>query len=150
MRKGRPTTTGGEPPRPPHIIRPDEVDAWLADSVNQRVTHHRTTRAAAQDILERGVDISRSRIAAYGQGFYTTTDVRELAGDVPHYLSQNFTIGAIGQLLPLRLKLRVEVENPIVRNRTLFSLEDWANIAKDAGFPINQGSVAVEGEPLEL
>jgi hypothetical protein len=81
MSSGRPTTTSGEPPRPPYLIRPDEVDAWLADSVNQRVTYHRTTHAAAQNILERGVDISRSRIAAYGQGFYTATDVRELAGD---------------------------------------------------------------------
>jgi hypothetical protein len=58
---------------PSHIIRLDEVDAWLADSVNKVVTYHRTTDEAAQEILERGVDISRSRIAAYGQGFYTTT-----------------------------------------------------------------------------
>jgi hypothetical protein len=63
---------GGESPaRPPHWIRPDAVDAWLADSVNRRVTFHYTTREAAQEILEHGVDIRRSRIAAYGQGFYT-------------------------------------------------------------------------------
>jgi hypothetical protein len=70
---GRLTGTGGEPPRPPHLIRPDEVDAWLADSANKRVTYHRTTYADAQDIIEHGVDIARSRVAAYGQGFYTRT-----------------------------------------------------------------------------
>jgi len=70
---GRPTATGGEPPRPPHIIRPDEVAAWLADSANKQVTYHRTTLADAQDIIEHGVDTGRSRIAAYGQGFYTRT-----------------------------------------------------------------------------
>jgi hypothetical protein len=67
------------------------------------VTYHRTTRAAAQDILEHGVDISRSRIAAYGQGFYTATDVRELAGDAdlavavrtPHPL-----VGHVDDMIP--------------------------------------------------
>jgi hypothetical protein len=59
--------------RPPHIITPDEVDAWLADSVVRVVTYHRTTILAARWILERGVDINRSRIGAYGQGFYTMT-----------------------------------------------------------------------------
>jgi hypothetical protein len=57
------------------------VDAWLADSVNKRVTYHRTTREAAREILEHGVDIGRSRIAAYGQGFYTATDPEGVAGD---------------------------------------------------------------------
>ena len=75
------TVVGGEPPRPPHIITPEEVDAWLADSVNQQVTYHRTTRLAAQDILDHGVDVSRSRIGAYGQGFYTATDPEAFPGD---------------------------------------------------------------------
>jgi hypothetical protein len=75
------SSSGADPPRPPHVIRPNEVDAWLADSVNKQVTYHRTTRALVQDILEHGVDISRSRIAAYGQGFYTATDVSQFAGD---------------------------------------------------------------------
>ncbi len=44
-----------ERPRRRHSIAPDEVDAWLADSVNKLVTGHRTTRAAAQDILEQNV-----------------------------------------------------------------------------------------------
>ncbi len=78
---GRPPGTGGQPPPPPHVIRPAEVAAWLADSVNKRVTHHRTTHADAQDILERGVEIARSRIGAYGQGFYTVTDPSAFPGD---------------------------------------------------------------------
>jgi len=78
---GRPTATGGEPLRPPHVIRPDEVAAWLADSVNTQLTYHRTLRADAQDILEHGVDVTRSRIGAYGQGFYTATDPAVFPGE---------------------------------------------------------------------
>jgi hypothetical protein len=65
-----------------HLIRPDEVDAWLVDSVNKVVTYHRTLRAAAAHIVEEGIDLSRSRIGAYGQGFYTATDVSERPGEV--------------------------------------------------------------------
>ena len=60
--------------RPPHVIAPDEVAAWLADSVNKVVTYHRTSRVAAQDITTYGVDIERSRGGAYGLGFYTATE----------------------------------------------------------------------------
>src|SRR5919202_1323840 len=73
--------------RPPHIIEPDQVDAWLADSVNRQVTYHRTTREAALDTLEHGVDIGRSRIGAFGQGFYTVavrpTDLQRGEAAVP-------------------------------------------------------------------
>ena len=68
--------------RPPHVIAPDEVDAWLADSVNRAVTYHRTLCSAATDILEHGIHISRSRVGAYGQGFYTASDVSQRPGDV--------------------------------------------------------------------
>jgi hypothetical protein len=67
--------------RPPHLISPDEVPSWLADSVNGRVTYHRTSIEAAREILRRGVDISHSRIGAYGQGFYTSTDADAFFGD---------------------------------------------------------------------
>jgi hypothetical protein len=67
--------------RLPHVIQPDEVDTWLADSVNRQVTYHRTTREAALDILEHGVDIGRSRIGAYGRGFYTATVSGVFPGD---------------------------------------------------------------------
>lgn len=60
--------------RPPHVISPDDVDAWLAGSAVRVVTYHRTSHWAARSILERGVDITRSRIGAYGQGFYTATE----------------------------------------------------------------------------
>jgi hypothetical protein len=71
---GLPVAGGSsEPSLPPHLIYTDEVDAWLADSMNKSVTYHRTTRGAAQDIVEQGVDITRSRLGSYGQGFYTAT-----------------------------------------------------------------------------
>jgi hypothetical protein len=63
-------------------IRPSEVDAWLADSLNKRVTYHRTTSEAAQDIVEHGVDIDKSRIGSFGQGFYTATASDPFYGDV--------------------------------------------------------------------
>jgi hypothetical protein len=68
--------------RPPYLIAPDEVASWLADSVNHRVTFHRTIAQAAEEIRRRGVDISRSRIGAYGQGFYSATEPDAFFGDV--------------------------------------------------------------------
>ena len=56
-----------------HLILPSQVSAWLADSRVKAVTYHRTTPVAAADLVERGVRIERSRIGAYGQGFYTVT-----------------------------------------------------------------------------
>lgn len=67
--------------RPPHIIAPDEVDAWLADSAVRVVTYHRTDSASARSIVERGVDIARCRIGAYAQGLYSATIPREGFGD---------------------------------------------------------------------
>jgi hypothetical protein len=58
---------------PPHLIRRRDVAAWLADSVNQRVTYHNTTPLAAAGILRLGVRIEASRIGSFGQGFYTAT-----------------------------------------------------------------------------
>ncbi len=43
MHGGRPGSAGGPVPRPPHLIAPAEVDAWLADWVNRGVTYHRTS-----------------------------------------------------------------------------------------------------------
>ena len=68
--------------RPPHLIDPDEVADWLLDSVNGRVTYHRTSEHAARDVVRRGVDISRSRIGSYGQGFYTATETDLFYGPV--------------------------------------------------------------------
>jgi hypothetical protein len=59
--------------RPSHIIAPDEVDAWLADSAVRVVTYHNTDRSSADAILRDGVDVERSRFGSSGQGFYTTT-----------------------------------------------------------------------------
>lgn len=73
------STPGGRR-RPEHIITPDEVDAWLADSVVKVVTYHRTTDEAATDIIEYGVDLERSRTGAYGQGFYTATSPEAFRG----------------------------------------------------------------------
>jgi hypothetical protein len=60
--------------RPAHIITPDEVDAWLADSAVKVVTVHRTDPDSARDIMEHGVDLTKGdRDAAWGWGFYSST-----------------------------------------------------------------------------
>ena len=66
--------------RTSHLITDDEVAAWLLDSANDRVTYHRTSVQNARDIVRRGVDISRSRIGSYGQGFYTATETGPFYG----------------------------------------------------------------------
>ena len=68
-------------PVPPHIIRPEEVDGWLADSVNKAVTYHRTSHEAARSIKERGVDLSHVWIGSYGHGFYTATEAEVFHGE---------------------------------------------------------------------
>jgi hypothetical protein len=89
---------GGTAARPPHVIAPDEVAAWLANSVNKVVTYHRTTREAAYDILEHGIDIGRSRIGSYGQGFYTATETDPLFGSVELAVAVRLTRPLVGDV----------------------------------------------------
>jgi hypothetical protein len=117
--------------RPPHLIAPDEVADWLLDSVNGRVTYHRTSEQAARDIVRRGVDVSRSRIGSYGQGFYTATETdpfygpveiavairltRPLQGDHPYVeaeidaIVQRLQPGALGLSSDLSARVRREL-----------------------------------------
>jgi hypothetical protein len=62
------------------LIARHEVAAWLADSIIQSVTYHRTSREAAARIRANGVDPARSRVGAFGQGFYTATSEEEEFG----------------------------------------------------------------------
>ena len=80
MRAGGPG--GSRARRPEHVISPEEVGEWLADSAVKSVTYHRTTRQAADDIIEHGVDLSKSWRGAYGAGFYTATSTEGLPGDI--------------------------------------------------------------------
>jgi hypothetical protein len=82
--------------RPPHLIAPDEVDSWLSVSANRRVTYHRTSAQAAQAIVQHGVDISRSRIGSYGQGFYTATHTDAIYGEVVIPVAIRLTAPLIG------------------------------------------------------
>jgi hypothetical protein len=68
--------------RPAHLIERHEVAAWLADSAVQYVTYHCTSREAAERIKAVGVDPTRSRVGAFGQGFYTSTEEEEEFGPV--------------------------------------------------------------------
>ncbi len=81
--------------RPPHLITPEEVDGWLAGSAVRGVTYHRTSVSAAREIVARGVDITRSEIGAYGQGFYTATEPDPIYGSVQ-------VVVAVRSLFPLR------------------------------------------------
>src|SRR3954468_6351805 len=68
--------------RPPHLVSVDGVAAWLLDSVNGRVTYHNTTPLSAAEIRRRGVNIDRSRLGAFGQGFYSSTEPEPFYGPV--------------------------------------------------------------------
>ena len=89
-----------EPPRQrsPHVIRPDEVDTWLADSVVKRVTYHRTSPEAARSIVERGVSVERSRIGMYGQGFYTLTEPDEFYGEAEVIVAMRLLSPLVGSV----------------------------------------------------
>ena len=68
--------------RPRHLILPDEVDAWLADSAVRVVTYHNTDRVSADAILRDGPRVELSRTGSYGQGFYTSTVPDPFFGEV--------------------------------------------------------------------
>jgi hypothetical protein len=68
--------------RPPHIISPEDVDAWLADSAVRVVTYHNTDRRSADAILRDGVQIERSWNGSFGRGFYTTTVPDPFYGEI--------------------------------------------------------------------
>lgn len=60
--------------RPPHLLTRRDVAAWLADSVVQEVTFPRTDPQSARDLIERGVDLTKSSAdGAWGRGFYSGT-----------------------------------------------------------------------------
>jgi hypothetical protein len=68
--------------RPVHVISPEEVDAWLADSAVKVITIHRTDVASAQSIITDGVDLTRcSDDAAWGQGFYSRSSADPQYGE---------------------------------------------------------------------
>jgi hypothetical protein len=68
------------PENRPHLIHRRDVADWLADSIVRDVTLHRTSEQAAADILENGVELAASRIASFGQGFYTSSSPDPLLG----------------------------------------------------------------------
>lgn len=80
---------------PEHVIPSAEVDDWLADSVVKKVTYHRTTWSAATDIVEYGIDLDRSEIGAFGQGFYTATEPESWRG-------------------PAQVSVAIKMSNPLV------------------------------------
>jgi len=70
-------------PLPAHLIRPEDVPAWLGGSVNKLITTHRTDEASARSIREHGIRIERSDPdGGWGQGFYSGTRSDAQYGDV--------------------------------------------------------------------
>jgi len=131
--------------RPPHVIAPDEVDTWLADSAVRTVTYHNTDRMAAASIVRDGPKVERSRIGSYGQGFYTATVPDPFHGEIELTLALRLRTPLIGHALDLdtlldRLALRLSPENPAItpllarRIRREFLSEGYVGIvAYDAG-----------------
>src|SRR5207248_5022187 len=106
--------------RPPHLIEPSEVAAWLADLVVKSVTYHNTTPQAAAIIRRYGVDIDASRIGSVGQGFYTTTVPDVVFGDVAVPVAIRLRDSLIGHLddLAIARERLVGRLNPTTRRLT--------------------------------
>jgi hypothetical protein len=114
--------------RPAHIIRHSEVAAWLAASVNKRVTTHWTSETSAQNIREAGAQIKQAAIdATWGQGFYTS--------DRPMRES-----GAVGVRVAIRLQRPFVVEDRIAAHELIEDLiaetgiEDRRRAMQAAGY----------------
>ncbi|MBI4492486.1 MAG: hypothetical protein HY690_06805 [Chloroflexi bacterium] len=146
---------------PSHLISPDEVKDWLADSVNKRITFHRTARLAAEEIIKHGVDISRSRIGAYGQGFYTTTDPEGLPGDtilevtirlLKPLVGDSEAVGSLADEVALRVSGRSAITRPtahLIRQELLNRGYDGM-IIRDAGGDGIDFVVALLGETVKV
>ena len=100
-----------------HLILPEPVTEWLAESVVKTVTDHRTSALAADSIREHGVDIERSEHGSFGLGFYTATRVDEFFGDTNLTVAvraRNPLIGSLDEVgrfvddLSLRLRPRAQ------------------------------------------
>lgn len=110
-------------PTKPHLLRRGAVDAWLVDSVIKSPTYHRTSPAAAHDILEHGADPERSAIGAFGQGFYTSTQPDSFHGTAEVEVAvrtRDPMIGHIDDLEPaiddLGRRLRPEARGRMTRD----------------------------------
>ena len=73
----------------------------------------------------------------------------ELRGKVPDHSGQHFAIGFV-DLLIAGLKLGIEIEYLAIGHLLILLLQQRAQIAENAGLPIDQRSVAIEGNVFEL
>lgn len=135
----------GRSPWPDHIIPPEDVDDWLADSAVKAVTYHRTSVLSASDVIEHGVDLAKSRIGSFGQGFYTATESDEFYGPAEVAVAIRTTQPPIGladdlglyidhlarELRPDQNRLTPQVAKAI--RRELLRLGYDGIVAKDAG-----------------
>jgi hypothetical protein len=150
-----------EPPRPPHIIRPDEVASWLAESVNKVVTYHRTDATAATDIIAHGVDVTKTHIGSFGQGFYTATHSDPFYGEVEIPVAVRLLRPRVGHMDDLELELDELVEqfrrdrrltpDVAIQIRQRFLAEGYDGIiARDAGGNGVDYVIALEGSAVKV
>jgi hypothetical protein len=114
--------------RPAYVIRLSQVKAWLADSVNKRVTTHWTSETSALNIRGEGAQIKQAAIdATWGQGFYTS--------DRPMRES-----GSVGVRVAIRLQHPFVVEDRIAAHEVIEDLiaetgiEDRRRALQAAGY----------------
>ena len=149
-------------PRPPHLLAPSEVDAWLADSVVKTVTYHRTSALAAQSILRSGVRIVWPRGAAFGLGFYTATAVDEFYGDTTLTVAMRLLSPLVGPMADVeelvdRLHRRVRptdrgltAEGAVAVRVELLRLGYDGLVVKDAGGDGVDFVIALEADAVKV
>src|SRR4029077_19667734 len=79
---GRPDHSSRGPTRrpKPHWIRPADVAEFLEGSVLTAPVFHCTSLEGREEIVERGVDLGRTRTAVFGRGFYLSSQPIERYG----------------------------------------------------------------------
>jgi hypothetical protein len=114
--------------------------------VNKVVTYHRTDATAATDIIAHGVDVTKTHIGSFGQGFYTATHSDPFYGEVEIPVAVRLLRPRVGHMDDLELELDELVE---IRQRFLAEGYDGI-IARDAGGNGVDYVIALEGSAVKV
>src|SRR5437667_6554472 len=84
-----------------------------------------------------------------GAGFFVRGRESELRAEAADYRLQHFTIGTEGALFGEFLKVAIEFQKRGVFQRVAVGRKDAVKGGENAGFPVDQSSIAIEGKNFE-
>jgi len=111
-------------------------------------------QAKARFQLMKGVDGVGPRLPTgerigEGAGFFVRGRESELRAEAADYRLQHFTIGMEGALFGEFLKVAIEFQKRGVFQRVVVGRKDAVKGGENAGFPVDQSSIAIEGKNFE-